>query len=376
MYIPCWKCGEDVWYETQFECRKCKSTVRRCLDCTNYKPGAAKCAALDIDITPEDAEHPTRLSPSFSCHRHAIAAETVAALRKARPVQKAAPPERGPERPAAPAAPAAGEPPHLPEQPAPTPEAKAAPRPKHPIVIAHRGASACAPENTLAAFRIATERGAQAVELDVHVTADGQAVVIHDGSVDRTTDRYGAVSELPFEEVRRMDAGSWFAAEFAGERIPTLAEVYTVVPAPTWVNIHLRSHENTSDRSERAVAEAIHRADALARTWVTHHTRHGLYRLRKMLPELRVCWTSRGGPCDEEYVDDAYYMGYRLLQVPYHAASADLVTYAHERGLWVNVSHVSDPGQMRALVAQKVDGIFCDDPAELREIIAEAKAGA
>ncbi len=375
MYIPCWRCGEDVWSETQLECRNCKATVRRCRDCANFQPDKSWCAVFEIEITASDSEEPSRLSPSFSCQHYRVTHEMAAALKKARQARKAsAPPSAAAADPTAAAAPV--EETALPEQPAPAPEAKPAARPKHPVVIAHRGAMAVAPENTLAAFRAAVERGAQAVELDVHVTADGHAVVIHDGSVDRTTDRYGTVAELAFDDIRRMDAGSWFAAEFTSERIPTLAEALAAVPAPLWVNIHLRAHENQSDRCERAVAQAIHGAGALARVWVTHHTRHGLHRLRKMLPELRVCWTSRGGPCDEEYVDDAYYMGFRLLQAPFHAVSTEFMAYAHERGLWVNVSHVGDPEQMRALVGLGADGIFCDDPAVLRSVIAEATPAA
>ena len=94
-----------------------------------------------------------------------------------------------------------------------------------PLLVGHRGARAVAPENTLASFRRAWEDGADAVEMDVRLTADGAVVVIHDETVDRTTDGHGAVVEMSLEEVRRLDAGSWFDPAYAGERIPTLEEV-------------------------------------------------------------------------------------------------------------------------------------------------------
>ncbi len=94
-----------------------------------------------------------------------------------------------------------------------------------PLLVGHRGAKAVAPENTMASFRRAWRDGADAIEMDVRLTADGAVVVIHDETVDRTTDGHGAVVEMSLEELRRLDAGSWFAPEYAGERIPTLEEV-------------------------------------------------------------------------------------------------------------------------------------------------------
>ena len=107
--------------------------------------------------------------------------------------------------------------------------------------LAHRGALRDAPENTLAAFWRALELGADGVELDVTLSADGKIVVIHDDTVDRTTGGRGLVSELTLAELKRLDAGSWFAPEFADARIPTLDEVLQALPAPARINIELKS---------------------------------------------------------------------------------------------------------------------------------------
>lgn len=100
-----------------------------------------------------------------------------------------------------------------------------------PIVEAHRGASAAFPENTLRAFRAALAAGARWAELDVHECADGELVVMHDPKVDRTTNGQGAIAELSLAELRRLDAGSWRGAEFAGEPVPTLEEVLALLHA-------------------------------------------------------------------------------------------------------------------------------------------------
>ena len=97
------------------------------------------------------------------------------------------------------------------------------------IVLAHRGYSAKAPENTMAAFELALAVGADGIELDVHMTRDGEIVVIHDDTLDRTTNGKGPVSDQTMAELRELDAGSWFSPEFAGERIPTLKLVLELI---------------------------------------------------------------------------------------------------------------------------------------------------
>ena len=118
-------------------------------------------------------------------------------------------------------------------------------------VIAHRGFSAIAPENTLVAIEKAIELGADMVEFDVTVTADGEVVVIHDETLGRTTDGRGKVMEKTLEELQRLDAGSWFAPEFAGESIPTLEQVL----APTFSADELHAYEPTVTPWLRAADE-------------------------------------------------------------------------------------------------------------------------
>src|SRR5512135_1831254 len=109
-----------------------------------------------------------------------------------------------------------------------------------PLVIAHRGSSASAPENTLAAFQLAVEQEADAIELDVDLTRDGHVVVMHDATIDRTTDGHGRVTELTLAEIRGVDAGAWKAAAFDGERVPLLEEVFEAMGQRVLINVEIK----------------------------------------------------------------------------------------------------------------------------------------
>ena len=112
---------------------------------------------------------------------------------------------------------------------------------RKPLIVAHRGASHDAPENTLAAFRLAFEQGADAIEGDFHLTADGEVACIHDGRTGRCGDRDLAVAENPLALLREVDVGAWKSPRFVGERVPTLREVLAVVPPGKGMFIELKS---------------------------------------------------------------------------------------------------------------------------------------
>jgi glycerophosphoryl diester phosphodiesterase len=125
--------------------------------------------------------------------------------------------------------------------------------------VAHRGASRYAPENTLAAFRLALEHGVPAVECDVRRTRDGHLVVIHDATVDRTTDSQGAVESLTLEALRRLDAGRWFASEWVGERVPLLDEVLETVRGRALIQLEIKNDPTPAAGIERQVVDAVGR---------------------------------------------------------------------------------------------------------------------
>ena len=374
MYIACWNCGNDVWFETQFQCPHCGSGVRRCADCSNFEASTLRCEAIGIEIGQAESVKPSTLSVSFRCnsYQQSPAAAQLAAQKKAEPASAPAQQQAATAPTAAPTGPvaAAVTPPTQARKTAP----QAPTRPKYPTVIAHRGDPSEAPENTVTAAKKATATGANVIEFDAHISKDGHLVVIHDASLERTTNGFGSVPEKTLDELKKLDAGAWFSEEFRGEPIPTIEEMVAAIPAPTWINIHLKSHENDSDRAETGVVEAVRAADAVERTYITHHTRHGLYRLQQKEPKLRLSWLSRGGEQDVEYVDDAFYMGYRIIQPNVRIVTKEFVDYAHERGMWVNVFWADEEDQMRELAEMGVDGILTNYPARLRKVVGEMVA--
>jgi glycerophosphoryl diester phosphodiesterase len=157
-----------------------------------------------------------------------------------------------------------------------------------PLVIAHRGASGTCPENTLAAFRHAQALGADMIELDVQLARDGNVVVIHDWTLDRTTDGSGPVGARSLAELRALDAGAWFASAFGGERIPTLAEVLAEVRIP--VNVELKPLGD--DGLEAAALAVVEMAGALPRVVFSSFELAALERLRarSRAASLAVLW--------------------------------------------------------------------------------------
>lgn len=131
----------------------------------------------------------------------------------------------------------------------------------HPLIIAHRGASAFAPENTMAAFRLAKELGAEGIELDVMLSADQKLVVHHDNSVNRTTDGKGKVAEMTWDELKDLDAGSKFGEEFSGEPLPLLEQVFEELGRKLLINVELKNYASPRDRLTEMVVDLVKRME-------------------------------------------------------------------------------------------------------------------
>lgn len=225
------------------------------------------------------------------------------------------------------------------------------------VVIAHRGASGTCPENTLAAFRRAAALGAHMIELDVQLTHDGEVVVVHDWTLDRTTDGSGPVGAAALADIRQLDAGAWFDARFAGERVPTLAEVLAGVTLP--VNVELKPVGD--DGLETRALAIVDAAAAAARVVFSSFDPHVLVRLRARAAGARigVLWEDTR---IEEAVHLAERVGARTLHVRKDVVSRTLVETAGAAGLAVLAWTVNDPGESRHLEAVGVEGIFTDFP--------------
>ena len=231
--------------------------------------------------------------------------------------------------------------------------------------IAHRGASGTSPENTLAAFRAAIAAGAAMCELDVQVTLDHALVVIHDETVDRTTDGQGAVKEMTLAELKRLDAGVRFSATAPrGEPIPTLDEVFAVTAGKCALNIELKSGE-----VEKEVVFLMRKWKALETSMISSFDWGRLARMREHEVAVRI------GVLAEKNVprmlDAAARLSAYAINPRFDLVTRELCDMAHARALKVLVWTVDAPELMRLLIGWGVDGIMTNYPARLREVLNE-----
>jgi glycerophosphoryl diester phosphodiesterase len=238
--------------------------------------------------------------------------------------------------------------------------------------FAHRGASAAAPGNTLAAFRLAAEMGADGVELDVQLARDGEAVVIHGSTVDRTTDGQGAVRGMTLDQLKALDAGSWFAPAFAGERIPTLREVFDAIGHRLLVNVEVKSLLGRSQELEAEVVRLIEDGNLVHRVIVSSFNPLSLWRVKRLNPNISTALLY--APHLPLFLRRAWLgpiVPHEFRHPHYSMVDERFMAWARQKGYRVNVWVVNEPNEMRHLVALGVDGIITDRPDLLAEILAE-----
>ena len=216
-------------------------------------------------------------------------------------------------------------------------------------VIGHRGAAGLAPENTLAAFEHAVRLGVDAVELDVHLSADQHLVVIHDERVDRTTNGSGKVADAPLSALRMLDAG-------AGERVPTLDEVLEAVPGHVAINIELKGR-GTARRVARAVAP---RKRPLLVSAFDHGELARFHSLCPSIPCAPLLGRWRPG-----VLDTARALGAWSVNLADRTADRTTVDAIRANGCQCLVYTVNDVERATALRAMGVDGVFSDFPDRL-----------
>ena len=231
------------------------------------------------------------------------------------------------------------------------------------MIFAHRGASVHAPENTLAAFELALEHGADAIELDVKLSADGHAVVIHDTTVDRTTGAHGRVKDLSLAQLRALDAGSFISAQFHGEKIPMLEEVFEAVGRRTFINVELTNYNSSGDHLVETVCMLVKKFNLQNRILFSSFFASNLAKARGFLPEVPRGLLAKPSVLGLWARSFGFTFGsYQAL----HPNAADVtpqqVQRAHRLHRRVNVYTVNRPELMRRFMAWDVDGIITDDP--------------
>lgn len=235
----------------------------------------------------------------------------------------------------------------------------------------HRGASHEAPANTLAAFEQAAARGADGVELDVQLSRDGVPVVIHDSSVDGTTDGRGLVRDMTLAELKELDAGVKFRRSFAGERIPTLQEVADAVGRRLLLNIELKARGARDDGLAAAVVRCIEANHLVERVVVSSFGRLAIRRVRQINPRIPVgalyCrdpfFSQRPWP-DSTARPDAVHPWHEMIDEQF-------MRWARRQGYRVHAWTVDDPARMRQLVKWGVDLVITNRPDLLQQVLAQ-----
>jgi glycerophosphoryl diester phosphodiesterase len=228
------------------------------------------------------------------------------------------------------------------------------------MCIAHRGASSYAPENTLTAFDLALAMGSMHIELDVHCTRDGQVVVIHDETVDRTTNGTGPVTSYTLAELRCLDAGAWFGAEFIGQRLATYAEILGRYGGSVHIHTEIKGH--TAHLAQRTV-DLIRQYDMTAQVTITSFQQSPLQDIRVYAPELPTGWLVH--QVNETIITRAQQLGVTQLCPLATTVTPALVRHLHAHGFVVRAWGVTTEALMRQVVDAGADGMTVNFPDKL-----------
>lgn len=241
-------------------------------------------------------------------------------------------------------------------------------------IIAHRGASFDAPENTLAAFRLGWEQGADGDELDIHLSRDGHIVVMHDSGTRRTASLDKPIAEQTLDELRALDAGAWKGARWAGEKIPTLAEALATIPEGRRMFVEIKCGTEALPELRRVIGASGKKPEQIVLLGFSYSV---VRAAKALLPELEVCWLASykkgadgSSPTASELIEKAKAASLDGLDLDFHfPIDAAFAAEVKAGGLKLYAWTVDDPAVARSLVAAGVDGITTNRPAWLREQI-------
>jgi len=241
---------------------------------------------------------------------------------------------------------------------------------RKPLVIAHRGFSGTAPENTLSAFEKAIAVGADMLECDVRFSEDGQVVVMHDPTLERTTDGQGPVVARPLDELKGLDAGAWFGRTFAGERIPTLGELLDLTRGTIRVNVEIKEDGlgpfSVRELSDRTLDQVV-AAGMLVQVLFSSFEPAALERLMARAPAAAVAFLYHRPWRSIREVTGG--RPYSTLNLRHAHLTREKVETIHRDGMAVNAYTVNGPEEMLRLIRWGVDGIITDYPDRLLEIL-------
>ena len=234
-------------------------------------------------------------------------------------------------------------------------------------ICAHRGAMATHPENTIAAFKEAIRLGVHMIEFDVYRTKDSALVVIHDATLDRTTNGSGKIADFTLAEIKSLDAGSWKKSQFLGEEVPTFDEVLDIMPRNVWLNIHLKDSPETG----KEIALKLHKAGRLHQAFLACNLETKKV-AQSVVPRLYVCNMERQTQL-EDYVQQTVLNNADFIQFyksPIESVGP-ILPELHEHKIRTNFCCTDDPATINALFRLGVNFVLVNDPEPAMQVVAE-----
>jgi glycerophosphoryl diester phosphodiesterase len=240
--------------------------------------------------------------------------------------------------------------------------------------ISHRGASAYAPENTIASIKKATELGSKYIEIDVHMTKDGHVVALHDSTLDRTSNGSGNIHEFTLDELRKLDFGSWFNKDFKNEKIATLEEVMAIIQDDQILIIELKEGHETYNRIEERIVTMIRLQAKEKQMILKSFDLEILEKFKKIAPDIERLYCTFGG---NQFITLDNFLRFqsifkeshfKYLQVHKYFLNKELIQKAHKKGIKVVVWDVHKKNEMKEFIKLGVDFIETDNPDYLIEL--------
>jgi glycerophosphoryl diester phosphodiesterase len=247
---------------------------------------------------------------------------------------------------------------------------------RHPIVVAHRGSSGTAPENTLTAFRLACEDGADAIELDVHLSGDGQVVVIHDGNLDRTTDGTGPVRKYTLQQLEKYNAASAWNRLFRFETIPTLEEVFTIFGCTIGINVEIKGERTEAARHEilRKCVALVHKYKLYDNVLISSFSSKAVKEIGLLDP--RILRGLLYNPLYHAFRSPAAYaksLGIQYLIMSRMKLHKKTVTVVHAKNMLIGEFTVNTERQAKRSLRYGIDAIITNYPSEILSCLRRRK---
>ncbi len=234
-------------------------------------------------------------------------------------------------------------------------------------LCAHRGAMVTHPENTVASFEAAVGAGAQMVELDVWLTKDKKMVIMHDATVDRTTNGKGEISDFTLAEIKKLDAGSWKSDKFKGEKVPTFEEALNVLPKNIWINVHIKGAGDTPVMAARLLKKQkrLHQAFLAC-------SMEAAEKARKAVPKIMICNMDRQAS-NWEYVNATIDMKADFIQLKGKITPefADFTKALKKNGVRINYFGTDSPDELKLLFGYGVDFPLVNDIVNTSKFLGE-----